>query len=188
MAAGSYEAIMIYDTAGYFASLPTQGDVNNGPWVGDWYSFYGGASGGCAPPASNNINISGATVLNLSFGDVCQWTGAYGNLNYTGSKGTVSNCRNLYVAGYTTSSYDNGPSDNSQQFQSNNGRYDVVYNGGGPTLYLQAWYDVNGNSYGTCANGNPCPHTGDPVTQLGSYDGTTLHNYNITFDDSHLHP
>jgi len=144
-------------------------------------------SGSCSIPAvalTIPVTFTAGTTAGptITLDDSCSFWGIYGTVNYTGIKGTVQYCRNLYINTYLDAGYTSLQQPSAVAI-TNGGSYEMVTNiGSGATgltpLYLKAWFDVNGNHVFD---------TGDPYIELGQFTPTTdglLEN--ITFGDTFI--
>jgi|SRR5579859_82102 len=146
-------------------------------------------SGTCSNPATvasyavSFVCSAGSTAAGpiISFDDTCSYWGIFGTATYTGTRGTVGICRNIFIKIYSDSSYSTLLQ--QTQISQNGATYYFVTNDGSntsglSTVYMQAYYDANGNwSF----------DTGDPYLNLGPVTPTTdglLQN--ISFGDASI--
>jgi hypothetical protein len=150
-------------------------------------------TGGCGNPASvttTSVVVTGPmgttiTGPTLTFDDTCGYWGIYGTVTYTGTAAPSGLCRQIYINAYSNSSY-TAPVQYTFQTANNGAHYyfttnDTLVNPsptGLATLYLQAYYD---------ANGDGVFDTGDPYIDLGAVTPTTNGLLeNISFDDTYI--
>ncbi len=191
---GTYTVGSIYPSSGNlvafynFNGLVNYVDANYQtyyvPVPGERYTN-GGPCGNPAVPISYSVTFSGAAGTTtvgptITLNDTCSYWGIYGNVNYTGSKGAVQYCRRIYINSFSDSGYSAALTPGGGTLK-NNSPYYILTNSGTSTtglspLYLQAWYD---------ANGDYAFDTGDPYLNLGqntpTTDGLLL---NINFGDT----
>ncbi len=162
--------------------------------MGDSYGFYTASGVTFAPPngggsGNGNVTIGNAganTIGTVTLANSYMINGVYGNVNYTGSLGTVNACQPILVSSFTDSGYST-PND-YLLIDQNNVRYDLcTFNQApGTTLYLMAAYDASGPCGTGSANafwtGNWPNHVA--VQYLGAYTVGTSTMINITIPDS----
>ena len=134
------------------------------------------STGACSSPVtflSYSVTVIGSagtttTGPSITIDGTCGFSGIYGAVNYTGSKGMVNSCRTIQVQTFTDAAY-SSPAPYSSTYTTKSGVYDFVTNtGNSPTgltpLYILAWFD---------ANGDGVFDTGDPYIQIGPVTPTT---------------
>ena len=148
------------------------------------------SSGSCATPVSittQPVVISGAagtttTGPSLTFDNTCSYWGIYGTATYTGTRGTLGLCRQIYIQTFSDAAY-SSPLQYTFQIWQNGGHYYIVTNDdlnatGLTPLYVRVFFD---------ANGDGVLNTGDPYLNLGQLTPTANGLLeNISFGDTNI--
>lgn len=133
------------------------------------------------------VTVVGSQSVTLTIDGSCVFEGIYGNIQYTGSKGPVDECRRIYVGAYTDSSYTNYI-DMGDSLAQNNTRYDLpiglIGYGNGSIVYVRVFYDADAN-FSCCP---PVLSSGDPYVNLGMVTVGSSNPLTIIFNDSNLWP
>ena len=162
------------------------------PPAGVYAALYGTST--CNVNSTTTVTPNGSiTGINFSFGTSNQINSFSGAVNYTGSKGPVDQCHQIYVVQYPAgtgisgirSNPSNSSNDNSVNHNGNT--FDFVAPDSNhsvcttQTADLLIFYDAAGV-------GSNVPQTGDPYVVLGSVStGTSSTNNSATFGDTNIY-